>query len=51
MVARIWKKIGFLILIIACLFNITIKLVKKMPFLSELKNSAQYVMMQNNEKK
>lgn len=51
MVAKLWKKIGFFILIIACIFNIMVKIVKKTPFLSELKNSAQYVIMQNSEKK
>ena len=51
MIARIWKKIGFFILIIACIFNIMVKLVSKTPFLSELRNSAQYVMLKNSEKK
>lgn len=32
MLAKWWKKIGFLILIIACLFNITSKLVKRVSF-------------------
>ena len=50
MAARLWKKILFIILIVACLFNIVIKLVKKVPFIDELKASAQYVMQQNNEK-
>ncbi len=51
MIARIWKKVGFFVLIIACIFNIMIKLVNKTPFLSELRNSAQYVMFKSNEKK
>ena len=50
MLAKVWKKIGFIILIIACLFNITTKLVRKIPFLEELRMSAQYVQdEQKNE--
>lgn len=51
MVARLWKKIGLIILLIACLFNIMIKIVKKTPFVEELRSSVQYIMQQNNEKK
>jgi len=50
MAARLWKKIGFFILIFACLFNIVVKLVNKLPFIEELRSSAEYVMEQNNEK-
>lgn len=32
MLAKWWKKIGFFILIVACLFNITSKLVKRVSF-------------------
>ena len=50
MLAKVWKKIGFIILIVACLFNITTKLIKKIPFLEELRMSAQYVQdEQQNE--
>lgn len=51
MMARIWKKLGFIILIIACLFNITYKIVKKTPFVDELKSSVQYVLQNDEEKK
>lgn len=40
--ARLWKKIGLIILIVACLFNITYKIVRKTPFLDVLKSSVQY---------
>jgi hypothetical protein len=50
MAAKIWKKVLFFILIIACLFNIITKLVKKIPFVQELQTSAQYIMDQENEK-
>ena len=32
MLAKIWKKIGLIILIIACLWNIVFKLVNKVSF-------------------
>lgn len=51
MAARIWKKVLFIVLIIACLFNIVVKLVKKTPFKEELQTSAQYMVEQENEKK
>lgn len=43
MLAKYWKKIGMLIIIIACLFNIISKLVSKVPYLEQLTESAQYV--------
>ncbi len=49
MAAKIWKKVGLFILIVACLFNIMIKLVNKLPFLEELRTSAQYMLEKNNE--
>ncbi len=51
MAARIWKKVLFIALIVACLFNIVYKLVKKVPFKEELQTSAQYIMNKENEKK
>lgn len=43
MASKIWKKFLFIILIIACLFDITIKLVQRNSFKSELQSSAEYV--------
>lgn len=43
MIAKYWKKVGLLILIIACLFNIVTKLVEKTSFVAELQSSAQYI--------
>lgn len=37
MLAKWWKRIGFLILIVACLFNITSKLVKRVSFNDNVK--------------
>lgn len=51
MAARIWKKVLFFVLIVACLFNIITKLVKKIPFKEELQSSAEYMIEQENEKK
>ena len=49
MLGKIWKKVLFFILIIACIFNITTKLVHKSRLEKELLSSAQY-MQQLNEK-
>ncbi len=46
MLAKNWKQIGFVILIIAILFNITIKLINKSSLKSEIQNSAQYMLEQ-----
>lgn len=51
MASKIWKKLLFVILIIACLFNITKKLVQRNSFKAELQSSAQYIqdMAQSKE--
>ena len=43
MIAKIWKKVLFVILIIACLFNIVNKLVHKASLEQELQSSAEYI--------
>lgn len=43
MASKVWKKLLFIILVIACLFNITLKLVQRNSFKEELQSSAQYV--------
>ncbi len=43
MIAKYWKKIGLIILIIACLFNVVTKLVQKTSLMSELETSVQYI--------
>ena len=50
MLAKHWKKIGLIILVIACLFNIVSKIVSKTSFDDEIKTSAEYVQSQENEK-
>ena len=49
MASKVWKKLLFLILIIACLFNITLKLVQRNSFKQELQSSAQYVQKLEQE--
>ena len=58
MLAKYWKKIGMLILIIACVFNIMSKLVNKLSLNTEMIYSATYMQEQqenqnnkNNENK
>lgn len=43
MASKVWKKLLFIILVIACLFNITLKLVQRNSFRDELQSSVQYV--------
>lgn len=50
MLAKIWKKIVFAILIIACLYNIIVKLVVKVSFDNEIKSSAKYIQEENEKK-
>lgn len=49
MLAKYWKKIGMLILIIACVFNIMSKLVNKLSLNKEIIYSAEF--MYNQEEK
>jgi uncharacterized membrane protein (DUF106 family) len=49
MLAKYWKKILFVILIIACLINIMSKLVNKVSLNTELKESAQYLYQEYQE--
>jgi len=48
MIAKYWKKVGLIILIICCLFNIVDKLVKRTPIKEQLIATAEYVL--NKEK-
>ena len=54
MLKKYWKKIGMLILIIACVFNVMNKLVHKASLNKEMLKSAQYVFSEekntNNQK-
>lgn len=53
MFAKYWKKIGMIILIVACVFNIMSKLINKLSLNKEMIYSATYMEEQkddNNEK-
>lgn len=43
MLAKIWKKIGIFILIVACIFNIMLKLVKRISLNTQLQDAASYM--------
>lgn len=49
MIAKYWKKIGLIILIFACLFNIVSKIVKRTPLKQQLIDTAQYVLKQEKK--
>lgn len=49
MLAKIWKKIGLFILIVACIFNIMNKFINKLSLKDELEASATYINQQNQE--
>ncbi len=49
MLAKNWKRIGILILIIACVFNIMNKLVNKLSLNTEMLDSAQYMQIIQSE--
>ena len=49
MIAKYWKKIGVLILIIACVFNVMAKLIHKLSLNQEMLSSAQYVYDENHK--
>ena len=51
MLAKIWKKVLMLILIIACLFNVVTKLVNNLSIEDELLSSAQYIQDQQDAQK
>lgn len=46
--AKIWKKLLLVILILACLFNVVSKLVKRYSFKDEVQQSAQYMQEKND---
>ncbi len=49
MIAKYWKKIGLVILIIACIFNIMSKLVHKLSLNKEMISSAIYMLQDHEE--
>ncbi|MBR6034048.1 MAG: hypothetical protein IKP28_04880 [Clostridia bacterium] len=51
MIAKIWQKLGLIILIIACLFNIVVKIVNKITLQQEMDSAVEYVKTLEEEKK
>ena len=49
MLAKLWKKIGLFILIVACIFNVMNKFINKLSLKDELESSATYVYQENQE--
>ena len=49
MIAKYWKKIGLIILLICCLFNIVNKIVKRTTLKEQLIQTVQYVLNQENK--
>ena len=49
--SKIWKKLLMVILIVACLFNIVTKLVKRYSLNEELQSVAQYLEDKKGEEK
>lgn len=50
MLKRNWKKIGMIILIVACIFNVMGKLINKTSLNKEMLDSAQYMQENQNQK-
>ena len=49
MLAKYWKKFGLFILIVACVFNVMIKIVHKTSLKDELEATATYVNQEENK--
>lgn len=51
MLAKYWKRIGMIILIVACVFNVMGKLVNKLSLNKEMLYSAQYTQEHQKDEK
>ncbi len=49
MLAKYWKKFGLFILIVACIFNVMLKIVHKTSLKNELEATATYVNQEENK--
>lgn len=43
MLGKVWKKVLFFVLIIACVFNVMIKLVKRTSLKNEIESTIKYI--------
>ena len=51
MLSKYWKRIGMIILIVACVFNVMGKLVNKLSLNKEMLYSAQYMQQEEKNQK
>ena len=49
MLGKIWKRVGLIILIIACLWNIVFKLVNKISFDDAIENAKKQIELIKNK--
>ena len=49
MLAKIWKKLGVFILIVACIFNIMLKLVRKISLNTQIEESISHMQEEYKE--
>ena len=49
MLAKIWKKLCIFILIVACIFNIMLKLVQRISLNTQIKDSISYMQEEYKE--
>ncbi len=50
MIAKYWQKVGLILVVLACLFNIVIKIVSKTSVRDELEASALYMQSKQYDK-
>lgn len=43
MLGKVWKKVLFFVLIVACVFNVMIKLIKRTPLKNEIESTIEYI--------
>lgn len=51
MLAKTWKKIGLIIVIIACLWNIVFKIVNKISFANTIDSAKTQIQEENKDSK
>jgi len=49
MIAKYWKKFGLIILVFCCLYNVTSKIVKRLPVEEQLIQTVEYELNQENK--
>ena len=49
MLGKVWKKVLLVVLIVACLFDITLKIVKRNSFKNEVQSTVEYFNDEKND--